>query len=55
MVRNLDDSNLLLTLKTNHNFKAMEFEMFRISQYVANFQIFKSLLPHVNGCNVHDI
>jgi len=29
--------------------------MFRISKYVAHFQIFKSFLSHVNGCNVHDI
>jgi hypothetical protein len=35
--------------KNIHNSKVVEFEIFKNSKYVLNFQIFKSPLPHING------
>jgi hypothetical protein len=47
MIRNLDDSNLLTTIKKSaHNLNIMKFENFRIQSM---FQIFKSPLTHING------
>jgi len=44
-----NDSKLLPTFKNTQNLKVIEFEIFRNSKYVSNFQNFKSLLSHVNG------
>jgi hypothetical protein len=41
--------------KSTHNWKNMEFKKNFNSKYFSKISIFKNLLPHVNGCNVHDI
>jgi hypothetical protein len=33
----------------------MELKKFNNSKYFSKFKNLKILLPHVNGCNVHDI
>ncbi len=38
MAKNLNDNNLLPTLKNIHNLKDMEFEIFRNSKYFSKFQ-----------------
>jgi len=53
MVKNMNDNNLLDTLKKNSQFQKcgiLEFWKFKICTFEnLEFQNFKSVLPHING------
>jgi hypothetical protein len=41
--------------KSTHNLIIKEIKIIKNSKYVSKSQNVENLLPHVNGCNVHDI